>query len=153
MNTLRIIPCLIVALMVAVSFGVLSNVRAQTVCPQGMVCYTPDQNSQILKAINEAIASKDVIAKMLSERGASDAALQSANQLIEGLKNLDVINGQIIAKQKDVMALYENTLKLQAELIDKLMLKINAPKSAWQKFISAVRDIAILAAGLSIGRL
>jgi hypothetical protein len=143
----------IAVLTLLVYFAFTISAHAQTVCPQGEVCYTPTQNADILQKLNELINARDVIAKFTVERAASSSTIDAANKIIDAYKQMDVINGQIIAKQKDVMALYENTLKLQAELIDKLMLKINAPKSAWQKFISAVRDIAILAAGLSIGRL
>lgn len=128
------------------------TVNAQTVCPQGEVCYTPAQNADILQKLNELIAARDVIAKFTAERAASSATIDAANKVIDAYKQMDVINGQIIAKQKDVMVLYETTMKLYAELVEKMQIQLNKPKSGFDKFMAALKEIALIAAGVVIGR-
>lgn len=143
--------CIAISILILVA-GVYGAVAQSSSCPQGMVCYSQDQNNQIFQKLTELANARDVIAKMLSERNASDAAIASANKLIEVYKQMDVINGQIVAKQSQVIALYEQTIKLYANLVEKLQTQLNKPKSAWQKFLSTVRDIALLAVGLTIGK-
>lgn len=135
-----------------VYFAFTISVHAQTVCPQGSVCYTPAQNADILQKLNELIAARDVIAKFTAERAASSATIDAANKVIDAYKQMDVVNGQIIAKQKDVMVLYETTMKLYAELVEKMQMQLNKPKSGWERFITTLKEIAILAAGITLGR-
>jgi hypothetical protein len=37
-------------------------------------------------------------------------------------------------------------------MVEKLVAKINAPKSAFQKFVTALKEIGLLAAGIALGR-
>lgn len=135
------------------ALAVTSYSQTAAPCPAGYICYTQDQNNEISKRLNELIASKDAIIKMLSERNASTAALDAANKVIEAMNERDAINGMIIVKLKDVMALYEKTMALYADLVTKLETQLHKPKSTWDKIVDTVKAVVTFAAGVAIGRL
>lgn len=129
------------------------SVNAQAVdCPTGMVCIPQATFNKTLDRLEELVASKDVIAKMLTERGASEAALNSALKTIEGWKSLDEINNVIILKQKDVIALYEKVITMYQNVVEKLEQRLAKPKSAWQKFVGILKTAATLLSGIALGR-
>jgi CTP-dependent riboflavin kinase len=128
------------------------SAAAQTACPQGFVCLPQATANETYDKLNQLVAAKDLIIKMLSERNASDATIAAANKVIEAMKEVDVINGQIVAKQKDLIALYEKVINLQQTIIEKLTTQLNKPKSIWDKVLTAVKEIAYLAAGIALGR-
>lgn len=128
------------------------NAAAQDICPTGKVCIDQSTANRLFDVANQLVEAKDVINKMLLERGASDAAIASAVKTIEGWQNLDAINNTIIAKQKDVIALYERTITLYAGLVDGLEKRLSKPKSAWGRFVDILKNAAILLAGVSLGR-
>lgn len=147
---IRFFAILIITLWVALA---ASTAAAQTIdCPSGKVCIDQGTANKLYSVATQLVEAKDVIAKMLAERGASDAAIASALKTVEGYKNLDEINNTIIAKQKDVIALYEQTLKMYAGLVETMQKQINKPKSAWSKFLSALKTAVVLLAGVSLGR-
>lgn len=121
-------------------------------CPSGKVCLEQATANRLYSVATELIAAKDVINKMLLERGASDAALTSAQQVIKGWSELDAINNTIIAKQKDVIALYERTIQLYHGLVDGLEKRLMKGKSSWDKFVGILKTLATLAAGITLGR-
>lgn len=129
-----------------------SNAVAQDVCPAGKVCIDQDTANKLFNVANQLVEAKDVIAKMLAERGASDAAVASALKTIEGWKSLDAINNTIIAKQMDVIALYEQVMKTQQGIIESLDKRLNKPKSAWKKFADALKTLGFILAGVTLGR-
>lgn len=128
-----------------------TNAYSQS-CPADSVCYTREQNNQILQKLNEYLAAKDLIIKLMGERGAAGATIDSANKVIEAMNQREEINGQILLKLKDLNAVYEKVIALQQTIIEKLTTQLNKPKSAWQKFIQTVREIGLLAAGIALGR-
>lgn len=127
--------------------------NAQTTdCPSGKVCIDQSTANRLFDVASQLVEAKDVIAKMLAERGASDAAIASALKTVEGWQNLDAINNTIIAKQKDVIELYERTIKLYAGLVESLEKRLSKPKSGWSKFLDVLKNAAILLAGITLGR-
>jgi hypothetical protein len=126
--------------------------RAQTPCPADSVCYSREQNNQILQKLNEYVAAKDLIIKLMGERGAAGATIDAANKVIEAMNAREEINGQIILKLKDLNAVYEKVIALQQTIIEKLTMQLNKPKSAFAKFMTALKEIALLAAGIALGR-
>jgi hypothetical protein len=131
------------------AFGIT---RGQDVCPSGNVCLPQAQANRLLEAVNQLIEAKDVIAKMKVERGQADAVIASAQRVIEDYKSLDQINGMMIVKFKDVIALYEKTLTMYQGLVEKLEKQLNAPKSAWKKFVGILGKAVIMLAGVTLGR-
>lgn len=130
-------------------FGATIFVTAQN---QPTVCLPQETANKLLKTVDDLIAAKDAIAKLTAERANSDAVIQAANRVIEDYKQLDAVHAMQIATYKDIVALYEKTLTMYADLVEKMEKKLNAPRSAWQKFASAIKEIGILLAGISLGR-
>lgn len=130
----------------------VAGANAQTACPDGMVCVDQATANKLFKMGNDLIAAKDLIVKMTADAAASSAVINSAKQVIEDYKAKDEINGQIILKYKDVVALYEKVIAMQNAVIDKLTAQINKPRSAWSKFAGIVEKVIVLLAGISLGR-
>lgn len=141
---------LLLTIAVMLLFGV--SVRSQDVCPQGKVCIDQATANRLFNTAEQLIEAKDVIAKMLQERGASDAAINSALKTIEGWKALDEINNTIILKQKDVIALYEKVITMYQGVVDNLEQRLAKGKSAWDKFVGILKTAATLLAGITLGR-
>jgi len=97
-------------------------------------------------------AAKDVIIKFQNERLTSDAAIANALKVIEGWKEMDAINGQIILKKDQVIALYERVIQLQMNIIESLEKRLMKPKSAFNKFMDALKTVTFLLAGVALGR-
>jgi hypothetical protein len=143
----------ILALLLFASAAVsTASAQTSTDCPTGKVCIDQVTANQLFNTVEQLIAAKDTIAKMLQERGASDAAIASALKTIEGWKNLDEINNTIILKQKDVIALYEKVITMYQGVVEKLEKQLNKPKSAWQKFVGILKTFATILSGIAIGR-
>lgn len=121
-------------------------------CPSGQVCVPQTRFNEMIDRLNELVEARTTIAALLKERGASDATIASAVKTIEGWKNLDEINNIIILKQKDVIGLYETTLKMYAGLVEQMQKRLDKPRSAWSRFVSILKNAAILLAGIQLGR-
>lgn len=124
----------------------------QTDCPSGKVCIDQQTANRLFNTVDQLIAAKDAINKMLSERNASDATIAAANKVIEAMNSREEINGQIIVKLKDIIALQDKVVAMYQTIVDRLQTQINAPKSAFSKFMTALKEIAYLAAGIALGR-
>lgn len=140
-----------IAIAVLVLALFVGTAKAQD-CPTGNVCLPQATANKLLDSVNQLIEAKTLISKLLTERNASDAVIASANRVIADFKQLDEINGMMILKYKTVVDLYEKTLTLYSTLVDKMTTQLNKPKSAWAKFLSGVKSILTLAAGVALGR-
>jgi hypothetical protein len=132
--------------------GSCNYAYGQCTTQPGFVCITQAAANDMSAKLDELKADRDVIAKFMVERATNAAELAAANKVIDSWKALDVTNSTIIQKYEAVNAMYEHVIKMQSDLIDKLTNKINAPKSAWQKFLTAAKEVLILAAGITLGR-
>lgn len=145
---MRLKLCFLIILFI----GAVAGVKAQDVCPIGQVCLPQATANRLLDTVNQLIAAKDLISKLTNERGASDAVIASANRIIDDYKKLDDINGMMILKYKDIIALYEKTMAMYVSLVEKLTAQINKPKTGWQKLLATLERIADIAAGIALGR-
>jgi hypothetical protein len=127
-------------------------IKAQCTTQAGFVCIPQETANRYYKLADEYIALKDAYNKLLVERGASDAVVISYGRLVEDYKQAISIRDSIDAQKNALLALYEKTIQMYAGLVEKLETKLNAPKSAWSKFLSALKTVAILAAGIALGR-
>lgn len=125
---------------------------SQGVCPADKVCLDHETANRYYKLADEYIAIKDAYNKLLAERGASDAVVAAYAKLVKDLEQSISIRDGIDAKKDALIALYEKTIQMYADLVSKLETKLNAPKSAWSKFLSAVKTVVTLAAGIALGR-
>jgi hypothetical protein len=141
-----------VAILILIFASALIASAQQTDCPASKVCIDQTTANKLFDAVDQLIAAKDVINKMLQERNSSDATIAAANKVIEAMQQREEINGQIILKLKDLNAVYEKVIALQQTIIEKLTARLDAPRSAWSKFLSAVKTVVTLAAGIALGR-
>jgi len=132
--------------------GALVSVNAQCVSDATHQCVPNDTLNRMNKALDELAASRDLIVKLTAAQATSDAKAAAAAEVIAKTNKILDLDAKAFGFYDKVVAMYQELVKLQADLNEKLMAKINAPKSAWQKFFEAVKEFAILAAGVTIGR-
>jgi len=118
----------------------------------GFQCVAQSDMDRIAKDLNELKALKDAYSKLLVERGLSAAERDAAANAIKIAGDTITVLQKGIADRESVIALQQTALKLYSDLVEKLTAKINAPKSAWAKFLEAVKDVAYIASGILIGR-
>lgn len=140
-----------VVLMLAMFLVLAVSAQAQD-CPSGFQCVPQAQFNTILNRLEQLVEAKDTINKMLAERGASDAAINSALKVIEGWKELDAINNTIILKQKDVIALYERVMQMQMTIIENLEKRLLKPKSGFSRFLDVIKTVGYILSGIALGR-
>jgi hypothetical protein len=104
------------------------------------------------KALDELAASRDLIVKQAAALATSDAKAAIAVEVINKANQILALDTKMFEAYDKILALYQDTLKLYAGLVEKLTAKINAPKSAWQKFGEVLKQVANIALGIVIGR-
>lgn len=100
----------------------------------------------------ELIAARDVIAKFVVQGTATQAERESAARLIDRLNGVIAVQDRLTKEYDLVLAMYKDVVKMQAELIEKLIKQVSAPKTGWAKFADALKTIANVALGIVIGR-
>lgn len=142
------------ALILVLTFGVFAfSADAQSPqCPVGWVCFTQVQANDIFDKLGQLVAAKDLNIKLLSERGVADQALANALKVIDGHIELHKVDDQIILKKDQIIALYEQVIKLQMTIIENLEKRLSKPKSTWDKIASVLKTVVTLAAGIALGR-
>lgn len=121
-------------------------------CEPGAQCVPQETINKCAKIADEVIALRDTVEKFKIERAATDTQLKAANDLISSLQELVKFQAKVMDDSDRVVVMMQKVVDAQNALITKLTAMVNQPKSAWQKFLSAVRDIAVLAMGITIGR-
>jgi hypothetical protein len=134
-----------------ICFILTQSAQAQDVCPADTVCLPQQTANKLLDSVNQLVEAKTLIAKLLTERGASDAVIASANRVIEDYKVLDGINTLQVTKYKDMMALYERVIVLYQGVVEKLEKQLNKGKSAWDKLVGILKTVVSILAGAAIG--
>lgn len=108
--------------------------------------------------------AQKVIDQFLKERAASDLALAKAGSVIEIDKlllaakdELGKIQDAKVAQYQELIKIYDQMLKVQSDMIDRLTAKMLKPKSALTKFLDSVKEVikavGYIAAGAAISRL
>ena len=147
---MRVIKALLLIAALYVLFAI--SAAAQCTTQPGYVCITQDAANDMAAKLDELKASRDVIAKFQAERTATDAERQAATVLLKAANDaLDTLSKGIADREK-LIDLQQKTLTLYADLVQKLTDKLNKPKSAFSKFMTALKEIALLAAGIALGR-
>lgn len=118
----------------------------------GYQCVPQADMDRIAKDLNELKVLKDAYQKLLTERALTDAERTAAQNVIKISQDTVAIFQQGVADRDKVIELQQKALTLYAELVQKLTDQLNKPKSAWSKFLTALKEIAYLAAGVVIGR-
>lgn len=101
---------------------------------------------------DELIAARDAIVKFKTERAATDAERAAATVLIKGLNDLVATKDLIIVQYEKINELYKKAIDFQQVIIERLEKQLNRPKSGWQKFLTTLKEIALVLAGAALGR-
>lgn len=104
------------------------------------------------RAFDLVVQQREALAKYAEERAASLAERQKAEMLIKALDELIEIKNRTLVAKDDLIRVYQAIIDTQAKIIDKLEKYINKPKGFWQKLAQTLKEIAILAGGILIGR-
>lgn len=121
-------------------------------CETGSVCVKQTTIDAATKAATELVEAREVIARFQVERTATQAERDSATRLIDRLNNVIAVQDRLTAEYKVVQDMYREVIKMQSELIDRMAKQLDAPKSAFQKFMDALKTLASIAIGVGIGR-
>jgi len=145
--TRRIILC--VALIV---FGTwISN--AQTIpCPAGFICLSQEKANETASRLKELIEARDVIAKFTLERGLAIAERDAANALVKRINEMIALDDRMMLTYEKAMTQMQKIMDMQTALIEKLITRLDKPKSPWKQFLDALKTVAAIVVGISIGR-
>lgn len=147
-----------ILLVIALFFVIAMSISAQTVTISQEAADKCVENTQKLDA------AQKVIDQFLKERTTSDLALAKANSVIEIDKlllaakdELGKIQDAKVAQYQELIKIYDQMLKAQSDMIDRLTAKMLKPKSALTKFLDSVKEVikavGYIAAGAAISRL
>ncbi len=127
------------------------NINAQTV-DEPKVCISQSAANKCASVAAELIEARDVIVKFSTERATSQVEREKAFKVIEGLNELVVVKDRIIAGYDQINTLYKQVIELQQSIILKLEERIAKPKSAFSKFLTTLKEVALILAGVVLGR-
>ena len=121
-------------------------------CSGNSVCVPQATIDQATAAAVELKAARAVIASFQNERTATDAERASAARLVDKLNAVIATQDKLQTEYVAVVELYKQVVQMQSDLIQKMIAQANKPKSAFSKFVQVLKEIAILAAGITLGR-
>lgn len=144
----------------AICFILTLAVHSQTVSPTpAKVLVDQSFIDSATKAFVEVVALRDALQKEQLANGASavtKAALQTQIDALNGLmviyERKDAVYESLLTLRDKAFEVYERIVKIQADMIEKLSTQLGRGKTGWQKFTAALGKIAVLLAGVAIGR-
>ncbi len=128
-----------------------SNITAQTI-DEPKVCINQSAANSCASAVAQLIEARKAISEFTAERATSLAERQAAAKVIEGLNALNIVKDRVTASYEQINTLYRQAIDLQQTIILNLERQLNKPRSAFDKFISTLKTLAVLLAGVSLGR-
>jgi len=138
--------------LILITIFLLAPLTAFGQCETGSVCVKQSTIDAATAAANELIEARRVIEAFGRERTATQAERESAARLIDRLNSVIAVQDKLNLEYTAVINLYKETVKMQSELLEKLIARVDAPKSGWAKFVAALKTIATLATGILLGR-
>lgn len=130
----------------------LTLANGQCVDDANSICVPRADVDRATKMAIELKAARETIAAFQNEREATAQERASAARLIDRLNGIVNLQDRMTAEYETVLKLYKEVVEMQSELIEKMTKQLNKPRSAWSRFLSAVKTVITLAAGISIGR-
>ena len=124
---------------------------ASVACGQD-VCISQEAANKCVKAAAELIEARNVIQEFQKERAASIAEREKAAVVIAGLNELVVVKDRVIASYEQINTLYKQVIELQQGIILELEKRLTKPKSAFGKFMDALKTLTYFLAGAALGR-
>lgn len=130
------------------------NISAQCVETQNDPCVAVHQSilDRAAKTIDELTEARKVIVAFQHERTATDAERAAYKNLVTVSDLAMGILQKGITDRDKVIELQQKAMEAMSQLTEKLMNQLNKPKSAWSKFLSAVKTVVTLSAGVLLGR-
>lgn len=104
------------------------------------------------KAVNELTEARKVIEAFSKERIASEVERQAYKNALDVSASALAIFQKGITDRERLIELQDKAIQAMAQLNDKLIQQMGKPRSAWSKFLSAVKTILTLAAGVKVGQ-
>lgn len=104
-----------------------------------------------VRAFKDVKALRDANEKLLTERNLSESERVSLENINKGLNEYLSIKDKTIEAYKSLVETYQNVMKLQNDLIDKLEKKLLKPKTIWDKVMDFIKDATKVLAGVAIG--
>lgn len=104
------------------------------------------------KAFTEVVALRATVEAFKTERAKTDTERAAADTLIKSFDALIKVKDQISVEKDKIIALYERVIELQSKMLDTLEKRLLKPKSFFQKMLATLKDIALVVAGIALGR-
>ena len=130
----------------------VAGICAQSSCPDGSQCVKSSVIERCADVADQLKAARDVIAKFENERSLTQAERSASQALIKGLNEYLAVKDKIIADYEQIGKMKDNVITLYQSLVERLTKQIDKPKSGWNKFLQVLKEIALLAVGVSLGR-
>mgnify|MGYP001607199607 CR=1 FL=1 len=121
-------------------------------CPSESQCVPNTVIDASVKAVNELASARQVIEAFKTERGLNEAERASAARLVDRLNGIISTQDKLAVEYDRVILLLKDVIKMQSELVEKMQKMLNAPKSAWSRFVSAIKTIGYVLTGIGIAR-
>lgn len=139
---------LIISVALLFLFAVSANAQS---CPTGMVCVPQVEANKLFDAVNRLIAAEDALRKLQLSSGATEVALARALSVIGKHEEREAINGTIILKLKDLVAVSEQITELWKKYALDLEARLNKPRSTWDKIAGVLKRVGDILAGAALG--
>ncbi len=128
------------------------SISAFAQCETGSVCISQETINKAALVADKLRVANEVIEKFQIERGASLAEREASQVLIKGLNELILTKDKIIIEYERINALYSKVIEFQNQIIENLEKRLNKPRTTWQKFLKVLKEVALVIAGIAIGR-
>ncbi len=120
--------------------------------PQTQVVVSRAYYDSSVKAFKEVVALRDAIAKLQAQGSKGDVDRQALESLNAALNELISIKDQTIEAKDKLIQVYQQMYDIVTKMNEKLLAQLNKPKSMFDKIMTVLKDIALIAAGVTIGR-
>ncbi len=115
------------------------------------VCVSDGYYNDSVKAFKELTALRDALAKQIAAGVKSDTDRAALEEIVKSLNELIVVKDRIQSASEQLIQTYQKIIQIQDQMIDKLQKQLSKPKSTFQKIMDVLKEITILAAGITIG--
>lgn len=138
----------------AICFILTLGAKAQCVATADDPCIPTHQSTlnRVAKALDESKAKDDLIAAYKALGTLTDAERAAFQNALKATQDAFDARGKVIADMDHINALQQKVIEMYSVLVEKLTAKLNAPRSAWQKFLAVMEKVLYIAAGVSLGR-
>lgn len=102
------------------------------------------------RAADELAAARIAITKLEATTNADALAIKSAQTAIASLEKAIETGKTIQAHYESVIGMYKDALKTAFEIIDRQSKAMGKGKSAWGKFVDAIKAVAYILAGAAL---